>query len=203
MFIPLAIGVLISACCAPLVNSHYIKLSQKYGGKPPAEIRLIPMMMSCWCIPIGMFIFAWTSYSHLHWIGPTLGGLPVGFGFIFLYNSCNNYLGKPLLFFLSPTCPRPEYVVMLTRFPVDTYQHQAASALAAKTFLRSMWGASVVLFTRQMYTKLGYQWASSLIAFLALACCAIPFGFYYKGEAIRRHSKYAFVDDAEQATPEK
>ncbi|KKZ67332.1 hypothetical protein EMCG_06981 [[Emmonsia] crescens] len=178
MFIPLAIGVLMSACCAPLVNSHYIKLSQKYGGKPPAEIRLIPMMMSCWCIPIGMFIFAWTSYSHLHWIGPTLGGLPVGFGFIFLYNSCNNYL-------------------------VDTYQHQAASALAAKTFLRSMWGASVVLFTRQMYTKLGYQWASSLIAFLALACCAIPFGFYYKGEAIRRHSKYAFVDDAEQAMPEK
>ncbi|OJD13420.1 hypothetical protein AJ78_06129 [Emergomyces pasteurianus Ep9510] len=178
MFIPLAIGVFASACCAPLVNSHYIKLSQKYGGKPPAEMRLVPMMLSCWFIPIGMFIFAWTSYSHIHWIGPSLGGFPVGFGFIFLYNSCNNYL-------------------------VDTYQHQAASALAAKTFLRSMWGASVVLFTRQMYTRLGYQWASSLIAFLALACCAIPFGFYYKGEAIRRHSRYAFVDDAEQATPQK
>ncbi|OJD23937.1 hypothetical protein ACJ73_04705 [Blastomyces percursus] len=178
MFIPLAIGVFASACCAPLVNKHYIKLSQKYGGKPPAEMRLIPMMMSCWCIPIGMFIFAWTSYSHIHWIGPTIGGLPVGFGFIFLYNSCNNYL-------------------------VDTYQHQAASALAAKTFLRSMWGAAVVLFTRQMYNRLGYQWASSLIAFLGLACCAIPFAFYFKGEAIRRHSRYAFVDDEEQAIPEK
>ncbi|EDN02575.1 hypothetical protein HCAG_00439 [Histoplasma mississippiense (nom. inval.)] len=148
-------------------------IAARYGGRPPAEIRLVPMMMSCWFIPIGMFIFAWTSYPQMHWIGPTLGGLPVGFGFIFLYNSCNNYL-------------------------VDTYQHQAASALAAKTFLRSMWGASVVLFTRQMYDKLGYQWASSLIAFLGLACCAIPFCFYYKGDAIRRHSKYAFVDDAEQ-----
>ncbi|KAK2814053.1 hypothetical protein FQN50_000457 [Emmonsiellopsis sp. PD_5] len=172
MFIPLAIGVICSACCAPLINKQYLKISQKYNGRPPAEKRLIPMMMSCWLIPIGMFIFAWTSYPRLHWIGPTIAGLPVGFGFIFLYNSCNNYL-------------------------VDTYQHQAASALAAKTFLRSMWGASVVLFTRQMYARLGYQWASSLIAFLALACCAIPFAFYYYGEAIRRHSKYAFAPDEE------
>ncbi|EEH49669.1 uncharacterized protein PADG_05748 [Paracoccidioides brasiliensis Pb18] len=169
MFIPLAIGVVFSACCAPLINNHYLKISQRYGGKPPAEMRLIPMMISCWFIPIGMFIFAWTSYPRLHWFGPMIGGFPVGFGFIFLYNSCNNYL-------------------------VDTYQHQAASALAAKTFLRSMWGASVVLFTRQMYNRLGYQWASTLIAFLALACCAIPFAFFYFGEAIRKHSKYAFVD---------
>lgn len=81
---------------------------------------------------------------------------------------------------------------------VDTYQHQAASALAAKTFLRSMWGASTVLFTEQMYSRLGYQWASSLLAFLALGCCAIPYVFYFKGEAIRRFSKYAFSDDEEK-----
>lgn len=86
---------------------------------------------------------------------------------------------------------------------VDTYQHQAASALAAKTFLRSMWGASVVLFTEQMYGRMGYQWASSFLAFLALACCAIPYVFYFKGEAIRRYSRYAFADDEEQQGPEK
>lgn len=94
MFIPLAIGVVLSATCAPLVNKHYLKMHAKYNGKPPAEIRLIPMMFSCWLIPIGLFIFAWTSYPRLHWIGPTIGGFPVGFGFIFLYNSANNYLGK-------------------------------------------------------------------------------------------------------------
>jgi hypothetical protein len=85
---------------------------------------------------------------------------------------------------------------------VDTYQHQAASALAAKTFLRSLWGASVVLFTNQMYSRLGDQWASSLIGFIALACCAIPFIFFYYGEAIRRHSKYAFVEDEENKAVE-
>jgi multidrug resistance protein len=170
MFIPIALGVLCSAGCAPLVNKHYIKLSNKHNGSPPAEVRLIPMMVSCWFIPIGLFIFAWTSYPHLSWVGPAIGGFPVGFGFIFLYNSANNYL-------------------------VDSYQHQAASALAAKTFLRSFWGAAVVLFTVQMYHRLGYQWASTLLAFISLACCAIPYVFYFYGARIRRRSRFAYSGD--------
>lgn len=43
-----------------------------------------------------------------------------------------------------------------------------------------------------MYHRLGDQWASSLLAFLALGCCAIPYLFYYKGAAIRRGAKYAY-----------
>jgi hypothetical protein len=145
MFIPLIVGVLLSAACAPFVNKHYLGLVKKHNGHPPAEARLIPMMLSCWFIPIGMFIFAWTSYKELHWAGPAMGGFSVGFGFIFLYNAANNYL-------------------------VDSYQHQAASALAAKTFLRSFWGACSVLFTVQMYDRLGDQWASSLLGFIGLGC---------------------------------
>jgi hypothetical protein len=174
MFIPLAVGVLCSAAVSPFVNAHYLSLCRKHNGKPPAEARLIPMMISCWFIPIGLFIFAWTSYPRLSWAGPAMGGFPVGFGFIFLYNAANNYL-------------------------VDSYQHQAASALAAKTFLRSFWGAGVVLFTNQMYDRLGYQWASSLLGFIGLACCAIPFVFYFKGAAIRKYSKFAYSPDEEDA----
>jgi multidrug resistance protein len=174
MFIPIAIGVVLSAVCAPWVNKHYLKVCARYpNGKPPPEARLIPMMWSCWLIPIGLFIFGWTSYPRLSWWGPAMGGFPVGFGFIFLYNSANNYL-------------------------VDTYQHLAASALAAKTFLRSIWGACVVLFTIQMYHRLGYQWAGSLLAFIALACCGIPYVFYFKGKQIRAYSHYAFTDDDEE-----
>ncbi|KAK5950321.1 Synaptic vesicle transporter SVOP [Knufia fluminis] len=171
MFIPLALGVVASAICSPLVNKHYLSLCRRApNGKPAAEARLLPMMFSCWAIPIGLFIFAWTSYPDFNYWGPMLGGFPVGFGFIFLYNSANNYL-------------------------VDTYQHQAASALAAKTCIRSFWGASVVLFTEQMYDTMGMQWASSFLAFLALLCCLIPYVFYFKGATIRKHSRYAFVDN--------
>ncbi|KAI1292606.1 major facilitator superfamily domain-containing protein [Xylaria venustula] len=174
-FIPLALGVVSSALCSPFVNKHYVKLIKPYAGRlPPAELRLIPMMFACWFIPIGLIIFAWTSYSRLIWVGPTIAGFPVGFGFIFIYNSANNYL-------------------------VDTYQDRAASALASKTFIRSLWGASVVLFTEQMYHNLGYQWASTVLAGISLACCAIPFLFWKFGERIRRHSKYAYAGDEEKS----
>ncbi|THY66641.1 MFS general substrate transporter [Aureobasidium pullulans] len=173
MFIPLAIGVLLSAALSPFINKDYLRRAAACKGKAPAELRLIPMMLSCWFVAIGLFIFAWTSYPELSWAGPAIGGgFPVGFGFIFLYNSANNYL-------------------------VDSYQHQAASALAAKTFLRSFWGAGFVLFTTQMYHRLGDQWASSLIAFIALACCAIPFVFFFFGARIRAHSKFAYISDEE------
>ncbi|KAK3382760.1 major facilitator superfamily domain-containing protein [Lasiosphaeria ovina] len=173
MFIPIAVGVVCAAFCAPWVNKHYLETAKKYNGKPPAEIRLIPMMLSCWFIPLGLFIFAWTSYERLTWVGPCLAGLPVGFGFIFLYNSANNYL-------------------------VDSYQTQAASALAAKTCIRSFWGAATVLFTEQMYERLGMEWASSLLGFLALGCCLIPFLFWKYGAQIRAKSKYASGDEDEE-----
>lgn len=174
MFIPIAVGVAASAACSPIINKKYLRLCANHpNGKPPAEARLRPMLWSCWFIPAGLFPFAWTSFPTVSYWGPCLSGFAVGFGFIFLYNSGSNYL-------------------------VDVYQHQAASALAAKTFVRSLWGASVVLFTPAMYHKLGYEWAGTLLAFISLLCCAIPYVLYFKGAVIRKHSHYAFKDDDEE-----
>ncbi|KXS94402.1 hypothetical protein AC578_7795 [Pseudocercospora eumusae] len=58
-------------------------------------------------------------------------------------------------------------------------------------------GAEFVLFSIQMYHKLGDQWASTLLAFSGLACCLIPYVFDYKGAAIRKYSKYAYAGDEE------
>ncbi len=68
----------------------------------------------------------------MSWAGPAFAGLPIGIGFVFLYNSFNNYI-------------------------VDAYQHTAASALAAKTLIRSIWGGSTVLFTIQMYVSTSFS----------------------------------------------
>ena len=99
MFIPIGVGVMLGCACSPSVNKWYLKTCRKHGGKPPAEARLVPMMVFCWFIPVGLFIFAGTSSPHLSWVGPALGGFPVGFGFIFLYNAANNYIGE------CRTCP--------------------------------------------------------------------------------------------------
>ena len=152
-------------------NKDYNRRAQEYrdrGELPPAELRLIPMMIGCWFVPAGLFAFAWSSYQRLSWAGPCFSGFAVGFGFLLLYNPANNYI-------------------------VDSYQHYAASALAAKTFVRSIWGACVPLFTIQMYHRLGDEWATSLMAFISLACCAIPYLFYIFGARIRTFSKYAYA----------
>lgn len=177
MFIPIGVGVVISVFCAIFFNKDYKKRAQKYkdrGERPPPELRLIPMMIVCWCVPIGLFIFAWTSYPSVSWAGPCFSGLLTGFGFCALYNPGNNYI-------------------------VDSYQHYAASGLAAKTFIRSLWGACVPLFTIQMYNRLGYQWATSLMAFISLACCGIPYLFFFYGARIRRFSKYAYSPETEHS----
>lgn len=170
MFIPIAVGVIVATVIAPYFNKDYLRRANKYverGEVPPAELRLIPMMIGCWTIPAGLFAFAWSSFPHISWAGPCFSGFLCGMGFNMLYNPANNYI-------------------------VDSYQHYAASGLAAKTFLRSMWGAAVPLFTIQMYHRLGYEWASSLLAFISLACCAIPYGFFFFGAKIRARSKYAY-----------
>lgn len=74
---------------------------------------------------------------------------------------------------------------------IDAYTIYAASVLAANSVLRSLFGAAFPLFTTQMYNKLGIHWASSIPAFLALACVPFPFLFYKYGEKIREKCKYA------------
>ncbi|KAI4151228.1 MAG: hypothetical protein LQ340_003613, partial [Diploschistes diacapsis] len=72
---------------------------------------------------------------------------------------------------------------------IDAYTIYAASVLAANSVLRSLFGFAFPLFTNQMYTRLGIHWASSVPAFLALACVPAPFLFYRYGGAIRRRQR--------------
>jgi hypothetical protein len=74
---------------------------------------------------------------------------------------------------------------------IDAYTIYAASVLAANSVLRSLFGAAFPLFTVQMYNNLGIHWASSIPAFLALACTPFPFVFYKYGKKIRMKCKYA------------
>lgn len=51
--------------------------------------------------------------------------------------------------------------------------------------------AAFPLFGVQMYEKLGYQWASSLLAFLMVAMVPFPYIFFRYGKKIRSKSRYA------------
>lgn len=51
--------------------------------------------------------------------------------------------------------------------------------------------AAFPLFGNQMYNKLGYPWASSLLGFLTLVMLPFPYIFFRYGKRIRGHSRFA------------
>lgn len=67
----------------------------------------------------------------------------------------------------------------------------SASAFAANTFMRSAVAAGFPLFTTQMFTGLGVNWACTLLGLIGLVMAPSPFLFYKYGARIRGSSKFA------------
>lgn len=149
-----------------LYNQRYARMVMSNDGKPLPEERMKLLMYAAWLMPTGIFIFSWTSYQHIHWIVPCVGIMIMACGFFVIFQGCLNYL-------------------------VDTFSKYAASAIAANTFLRSVFGAAFPLFGRILFRNLGNHWGGSLLAFIALGMIPIPFVFYFFGTSIRKRNPYA------------
>jgi MFS family permease len=54
----------------------------KHDGELKPEYRLLPLMATCWLIPIGLFIYGWTVQYHEQWAVPLFGTLLFGVGII-------------------------------------------------------------------------------------------------------------------------
>ncbi|KIV89027.1 hypothetical protein PV10_08645 [Exophiala mesophila] len=170
-FLGVAGGMIIGIVFIGWANKWYIAAAEANGGVAPPEARLRPTLYGSFAIPIGMFWFAWTNSPSIHWISPVLAGAPFGFGLNIVFLGITNYL-------------------------IDSYTIYAASVLAANTVLRSLFGAAFPLFTADMYSALGIHWASSVPAFLALACVPFPFIFYKYGAQIRARCLYSAQAEA-------
>ncbi|KAL2823232.1 MFS general substrate transporter [Aspergillus cavernicola] len=173
------LGILIGICLAvlstfPLYFRYKKKalkaLSLGHGRLAPEE-RLPDSFLGAIALPIGLFWFAWTNSPTIHWLAPIASGIPFGFGMVMVFIPIFNYL-------------------------IDAYTIFAASVIAANSLLRCLFGAIFPLFTNYMFQDLGIHWASSVPAFLALACTPLPFVFYWYGAWIRGHSRYAAEADA-------
>lgn len=163
------LGIMIGMFLAILYNyfdNIRYKNNVKKSGPAPPEYRLPSSMLGGIALTGGLFWFAWTCTPSIPWIVSVIAGAPFGFGMVLIFVAIKNYL-------------------------VDTYIIFAASALASTVFLRSIFGFAFPLFTIYMYNSLGVNWASSIPAFLALACVPLPFLFYKFGVAIRKSCKFA------------
>lgn len=141
-------------------------------GKPvwdAPESRLVVAEVGAIFLPIALFWLAWTARKSVHWIAPTLAGIPFGFGLIWVFFG--------IVLYYSLSFP-PQFV---------------ASALAANNLLRYLLASVFPLFIFQMYQRLHVDWATSTFAFIALAMVPIPFAFHKWGLRIRQSSKYGYA----------
>ena len=166
-FLPIGVGACI-ACAVFLVYDVILQRAKARDAPWAAieEYRRLPL--ACFggpCIVISLFWLGWTSSTNIHWIVPTLAGIPFGVGYVLIFMALLNYL-------------------------TDAYEDFAASAMAASTCSRCLGGALLPFVARPMYGRLGVAWASSLLGFLSLGMCAIPFVFIKYGDKIRARSKF-------------
>jgi hypothetical protein len=113
----------------------------------------------------GIFWYGWTSYRYLPWILPSVGLGFIGFGTVVVMQAIMMYI-------------------------TDAYTKYAGSASAAVCFGENVFAAFLPLSAMSIYTNLGFQWASSLLGFIALALSFAPAVLVLKGEDIRRKSPF-------------
>lgn len=143
------------------------KLAKKYNKLPDSpEARLYFAKYESALLPIGLFIFGWTSFSFVHWIGPAIGIALATMGIFSIYLAVFNYLA-------------------------DTYHRYASSALAAQSFCRNILGGVFPLVTDQMFEGLTYGGAGSLLGAIGLLLTVVPWVLMFYGPKIRARSKFA------------
>ena len=72
-----------------------VKYQEKVAKNPAAsrpEGHLDPALIGSVLLPIGLFWFAWSTFSYVHWIVSILGGTVFGFGQVLLFISLINYV---------------------------------------------------------------------------------------------------------------
>ncbi|KAI0418628.1 major facilitator superfamily domain-containing protein [Xylaria grammica] len=164
-FLGIAIGMLAGAASNSIWRSIHRKLVHRNHGVPEPEFILVSSIVGAVIVPVGLFLFAWTSFPWVHWIFPIIGSALFGCGTLLVFNGVFTFL-------------------------VDTYPLYAASALAANSFLRCTFAAAFPLFGKQLYQAAGYQWASSVLGFITLALMPLPYIFFRYGKRLRQKSRF-------------
>lgn len=138
-------------------------------GFGPQEQRLIPALGAAFGPTIGLFIFAWTARSSIHWIVPTIGITIYG-ATVFVVMQC--------IFVYIPL----------------SYPMYAASLFAANDFFRSALACGSVLFAHPLFGNLGVAKGTSLLGGLSVIGIVGIWLLYFYGARLRAMSKFALAD---------
>jgi multidrug resistance protein len=167
-YIGVGVGMIVGMACLGIMSDRIIRAQQAKGDvKPEHRLPLILTLPGAIGLPIGVFVYGWTTYYGVHWIVPIVATSLIGVGNLTAMMTIQTYL-------------------------VDAFTLHAASAIAANTVLRSVFGAVLPLCGLSMYDKLGLGWGNSLLGFVSMAFIPVPVFFLFYGERIRTRFQVQF-----------
>jgi len=145
-------------------NFHQERFYQRNVREHGPEARLGWARYAGLMYPVGMFIYAWTSFPSVPWIAMTIG----------------------IVIFIWAT-----FIIYLATFTylADCYGTYASSAIAAQSLFRNLLGMAFPLFTQQMFSALTYKWGNTLFGCIAILMVPLPWILFYYGPTIRARSK--------------
>jgi MFS family permease len=132
------------------------------------ERRLVPMVIGCLGMPIGLVWYGWTAEKLVHWMAPVVALSFCGFSVAATIIPSFSYL-------------------------VDAFGIHSASAIAAIICLRCVVGVVLPLAAPALYGSLGLGWGNTLLGLIALGFLPVPLALLKMGEKLRRRSPLEIV----------
>lgn len=91
-FIGIAVGMVFAVTGSIMDQKRYMRVAAAAGGHAPPEARLPPTLVGSILIPVGLFWFAWSNGSDVHWIVCIMGSAVFSAGLVVVFLSLMNYL---------------------------------------------------------------------------------------------------------------
>lgn len=165
-FISCFVGVCIAIALYIAYLYFYMVPDNIKNGFREQGHRLVPAIFGSFLMPIGLFIFAWTARTSVHWVVPLIGVGIFVIGHFFTIQS---------LFIYLPF----------------SYPQYAASLFAGNSLWRSGVACGSVIFARPLFINLGIARGVTLLAGLSVAGIFGTAAIYFFGKKLRARSKYA------------
>jgi len=165
-FLTVPIGVAIAMSLYYCFLFWVVNPQMRIKGLAAPEQRLLPALVASIIIPIGLFIFGFTSRPSIHWIVPSIGAVMISGGMITIIQC--------MLLYVAVAYP--------------TY---SAYLFAGNDFARSSLAFAAIMWSGPMFHNLGVDRGCSLLAGLTIGCIGGVIFLYFYGAKLRARSKFA------------
>lgn len=163
-YLGIGIGSMIGQYGMDMIMSSLRGRISRRGGVPKPEDYLVPLAPAAVVLSMGLFMYGWSAQYRTHWIVPIIGTGVCGLGITPFFVAVQTYL-------------------------VEAYTEHAASALAASSAIRCIFGVALPVAGPPLYENLGLGWGNSVLGFLALIVVPASLWLKMRGEGLRMDSR--------------